>query len=231
MKAFSCFSVMHVSTYPNILVALGILLASTGAWASDEQWNEAVSDNKKTTIKWSITERTDSNGETDPIIEYTAVTIDSLNMQHCISTMKDISKHKIIFEKKESNIVKTISENEWIVYLYNDSPWPLSDFDMVNKMTYSIDSTGTEASFHLQSAPSLYKKAKDVNRQKEYTVTYSFRDLKDGRVKITTLAKMVPPISVPMWMLNVAFPGAEFDMIDRFINLVNLEQIQMVKIK
>ncbi|MGL1904125.1 MAG: hypothetical protein OCC49_18460 [Fibrobacterales bacterium] len=231
MKAFSCFKLMHISNDTNQILLISILLISTVAWSNDTQWNEEVSDNKKTVITWSITERTDSNGETGPVIEYTAVTVDSLNIRQCILTMKDVSNHKIIFEKEESKIIKTLSENKWIVYLYNDSPWPLSDFDMVNTMTFTIDSTGNQASFHLQATPTQYKMIPDVNRQKEYSVTYQFRDLKDGRVEITTRAKMVPPISVPIWMINAAFPGAEFDMIDRFIELVNQAQIEIVNAK
>ena len=139
-------------------------------------------------------------------MEYVATTTDKVSVDKCVSIMKDISKHKVFMGEDGIKLVQTLGENEWVIYYYFNSPWPLPDSDVVNRMVFSQDSASKAAVFTLTAEPAMYPKQK-VRRANYYNVTYKFKDLGDGRAEVTSTAEITPAIELPNWMMRAAFPG------------------------
>jgi hypothetical protein len=137
-------------------------------------------------------------------------------MQNLIAVLKDVSKHKDFQDDKESRIVQTLSENEWIVYYYTEVPWPFSDSDCVAKMTFSEDTTEKTAMFTFAAAPDMFEKQK-VKRMTYYDMTYAFKEVGSGNVEITVTAQMSPVESVPRWMIKAAFPDVAVDVVRKLV--------------
>jgi hypothetical protein len=199
------------------IMLLMIFFNLTG-FAQTQEWKTETADNGKITVKYNVSERTDEKGESSLLIEYTATTSDSLSMQNCISLMNNVSRHREFTDDKISEKVKTISGNEWVVYYYSKNPWPVEDYDCVAKMTFTENPADKTAVFTLTAVPSIYEK-KDVKRMTNYDLSYSFKDLQDGKVEIVLNARMVPAVKFPRWMVKAAFPGVAVDWIQKFVKL------------
>jgi hypothetical protein len=200
------------------LLMLNSILLSFNILAQDKDWKTAKSDYGKITVNYKISTRTDENGKKVPLIEDMTTTTDSLSMQNCISLMKDVSKHKEFTDDYTSEKVKTISDNEWVVYYYSKNPWPIANSDCVSKMTFSENMTEKTATFKFTAAPNEFKKGK-VKRMTCYNVTYSFKDLGNGKVEITITGKSTPPVKVPLWIIRSAFPGVPVTALRKFVKL------------
>ncbi len=200
------------------LIILCMIFLSTILLARADEWKTKKTKDGKITVKYKISKQTDKNSNNLPLIEYIATTTDVLSIQNCISVMKNVSKHKEFQGDKVSRKIKTISENEWVVYYYTKIPGPLPDSDCVAKMIFSEDPMKKMAAFKFTAAPSLLKKTK-VRRFTNYNVTYRFRDLGNGKVKITVIAKMSSTLKVPLWMVRAAFPDAASYILRKFTKL------------
>jgi hypothetical protein len=55
-------------------------------------------------------------------------------------------------------------------------------------------------------------------------VTYVFKDLGNGQVETAVSSKMTPAITVPLWMIEAAFPGAGANVIRRIVKLAKNNQ-------
>lgn len=197
---------------------LCMIFKITNILAQTEEWKTAKLDDGKITVQYNISTRTDEKGDEVPLIEYIAKTTDSVSMRKCISLMKDVSKHKEFTGDNVSEKVQTISENEWVVYYYSNSPWPLPDNDCVQKMTISEDTTEKTALFTFIAAPTMFDK-KNVKRITYQDTTYAFKDLGNGKVEVTTTMKITPPMKVPHWMIKANFPGEPAKVVRKFVKL------------
>ena len=120
---------------------------------------------------------------------------------------------------REVQNVRTISDNEWIIYYYTNNPWPVKNSDCVSRMTFTENKEEKTATFALVATPSEYEKAK-VNRMTHFNVVYTFKDLGNSKVKITMTGKSSPPVKVPMWLIKSAFPSAPANAIRKLVELV-----------
>jgi len=204
------------------LIVLSILFFNSNIIPQEKEWKTKITKDGEITVNYRISKRIDENSNSVPMIEYVATTFAFVKMQNCISVIKDGSKHKEFTDDEVSKTVKTISDNEWIVYYYTNSPWPISDSDLVTKMKFSEDETIGLASFTLTAAPSMFEKA-DVKRMTYYKATYNFKDLGDGKVEITITGKMSPSIKAPAWMISAWFPNGPTDMIQGIVKLAENE--------
>lgn len=206
------------NTIQIILFLFCIVFINTNLSAQTDDWTIAKTKDDKTTVKYNISSRTDENGDLVPLIEYTVTTTDIVNMQNCISVLKDVSKHKEFHDDDVSIKIKAITENEWILYYYIKGMGPIPDSDCVVKMTIFEDVMKKMAVFTLTAAPSLFEK-KDVKRFTYYNESITFKDLENGKVEITVSSKVTPPIKVPVWMMKAAFPETAYDVVRKIVKL------------
>ncbi len=202
------------------LITLVMVFLNANIFAQTDGWETELAKDGKTTVKSRISKRTDEAGDKVPLLEYAATTIANVSMENCIAVIKDVSKHKEFTDDETSEIVETISDNEWVVYYFTKSPWPMPDNDLVVKMIFTEDDTSSLATFTLTVAPSLYE-MKDVKRMTYYNQTYAFKDLGNGAVEMTVTGKMSPTIKVPGWMMSAWFPNGPAKMLRIIAELAN----------
>ena len=141
------------------LALLSMASLCTGLAAQAAQWKTETTDNGAITVKTNISSRKDESGSSVPLIEYVATTTtDNVSMERYISVVKDVSKHKAILNEKDVRLLNTVSDNEWLVYYYFDTPWPVPDADVVAKMVLAQDVAEKKSVFTLTAAPTLFKK-------------------------------------------------------------------------
>jgi len=119
--------------------------------------------------------------------------------------LRDASNFKNFLENtKKSEKVKSLSENQWITYMFIDAPWPMANFDCVQKYTFSKIDNG----FTLKGIvdANAYK-AGDVERMEVYTIEYRFEKVNDTSNKLTLTANFKPTVSVPKFLLSGWFPN------------------------
>lgn len=199
----------------NGLMILIIIIANNLAIAQTKIWKTESIDEGKIVIKSCVSERKDGT-TTLPLIEYVATTSANVNYQKCLAILKDINKHKSFLDLKSAFQVKEINETESIIYYCFNTPWPFTPTDCVNKMTFNEDKIKKTANFNLQCSPNSYKQT-DYKRFSIYSVIYTFKDLGNGKVEITINACMSPPVSVPLMMIRVGFPGIASDIVKKII--------------
>jgi hypothetical protein len=204
------------------LIMYIVCLGSTIS-AQVKEWKTETTDGGKITVQYCISQHTDVNGRKITTIEDHTMIVDSISMQSCISLMKNISKHKEFTGDYISEIVKTMSDSEWIVYYYSKNPWPIANSDCVAKMVFCENKAAKTAVFTLTAEPSGYKKV-SVNRMTHYNVTYSFKDMGNGQVEIIITGKTSPPVKVPLCIIKSAFPEAPAGALRKFVKLLKQEK-------
>ena len=187
--------------------------------AQDRDCKVKELDNGSIIVQYCISKLYDELGNKFIQIEDSTTTVDHIDLKKCISLMKDVQKHKLFTGDAKSKIVRSISPNEWIIYYYMDNPWPIENSDCVSRMTFTENKEEKTATFTLVATPSEYVKG-DVNRMTHFNVVYTFKDLENGKVKITMVGKSSPPVKVPMWLIKSAFPSAPANAIRKLVELI-----------
>ena len=200
-----------------IICALACAILAVAALAAQD-WKTARLDDGKISVRYRISERNSESGDKVPLIEDISTTIAEVNLSSCVSLMKDLPKHKDFTGDYSSEVIKVISGNEWIIYYYTRNPWPIPDSDCVAIMSFSENTERGTADFKLSAAPDLLEGRK-VNRMSFFDFAYSFRNLGNGTVGIVVTGRTSPPVKVPLWLINSAFPGAPADGIRKFVKL------------
>jgi hypothetical protein len=194
---------------------LGLSIAANSA---DEGWKTQTTKDGKVTVRSRISSMTLPSGEEVPVIDYKANTVAAVKFARCEALLLDVSRHKDINDDKTSRTVETISEHEWIVHYELKVPWPLPASDCVAKMIYTNDSTKKVSVFAFNAAPTRYKATK-AKRMSIYELTYTLKDLGEGRVELSSVGRGAPPFNVPQWMLRSGLPGSVSDPLERIIKL------------
>lgn len=190
--------------------------------AQSGNWESASSKDGKITTKYSISTRSDKDGEDVPLIESITTATEEVSMEQCIALMKDVSKHKIFHSDDSSKVIKAISKNEWIIYYYTEGTFFTPDADGVYTMTFTEDEPGRTAAFTIKAIPTLLEKT-EAKRFTYLNKGYSFKDLGNGKVQITMTTKLSPAFHVPGWIMNMAFPHTFFSVMQTFIKLAHDE--------
>ncbi len=201
-----------------IITVLTLCLLSLNIYAQNDEWITENTEDGKIIVKSRISKRIDEESKEVQLIEYVATTIASVNMQNCVSVLKDISKHKEILNEKITKKIKTISENEWLLYYYFDAPWPIPNSDCVTRMSFFEDTVNNVATFTLNAEPSTFKTT-DVKRVTFYNVTYEFKDIGNGFVEMTSTAKLTPIVQAPEWIVRKFFPAGPARYLERLLKL------------
>lgn len=190
--------------------------------AQSKEWEKAQSKDGKISTRYKISTRSGENGGDVPLIESVTIGTEKISMDKCISLMKNVSKHKDFHSDDSSKIIRTISEDKWIIYYYTEGTLFTPDADGVFTMTFNEDEQGKTASFTITATPTLIEK-KDAKRFTYLNKGYSFEDLGNGTVRITMTTKLSPAFKVPGWIMNMAFPYTFFNVMQTFIKLAHDE--------
>ena len=205
------------------VLAFCIMLFSTSMIAQTQKWKDAKTKDGKISTKYKISSRTNENGEDVPLIEMVTTAIEKISIDKCIALARNVSRHKDFHGDDSSNLVKVISDHEWVLYYYTEGTLFSPDADGVYTMTFNEDPLGKIASFRIEAAPTLVEE-RGVKRVTYLNETFTFKDLGNGLIQITMTSNMSPAFQVPGWILKMSFPDLAFKVMENFIKLAHDEQ-------
>ena len=131
----------------------------------------------------------------------------------------DIEGYDETFDNEETLLLETLDDDQWLIYEAINNPWPVKDCDRVSELTLVEDADEGWVAFNFYATPDAYPD-QGVPRQEYFDVTYTFEDLGDGRIGIHERGEAIPPVHVPNWILNSAFPKVLFDNVQHIAELL-----------
>jgi len=206
-----------------ILPPAMLVLMTAALCAQSDEWKTETSKDGHITVQSNVSRRIGAGGKEEQLVQYIAATTADVSVQQCIALLKDVSMHKDFNDDKESKIVKTISDNEWIVFYYCKVPWPFKDFDMVYRMKCAIDNPAAGAIFSLNAEPESYEKGK-VDRITFSNIQYEFKAIDNNTTAIKVTAATCPTSIVADWMVKQSFPGGPAQMMLDMIKLAKTKK-------
>jgi len=185
--------------YITYYLTAALLLIAHNSISQNRNWTIARAKDEKATVRYDLVKK-DEGTHFYYIAETTATTtLDKLD-----AYFSNTENHKQFLERTPvTKELKKLSDNEWMAYYYFNAPWPMSDSDLVLKIT-RVRKEGS-LQFIATAARSDYK-TKDVERMNTYKVIYDFKELANGSIKITYNADYIPIGSIPKFLIKSWFP-------------------------
>ena len=110
----------------------------------------------------------------------------------------------------QSRSLKRISENEELIYLYSDVPWPVRDRDMVLRRTVEVVKPGEEFHIHLKCEPTATPEVSGAIRVKKCKSGFHLRRLDDTSTEIDYEMTLDPAGLLPKWASNYVAKNVPF---------------------
>lgn len=205
------------------MLLLSIILFTTKLSAQTDEWKTILSKDGKTTVKYNFSSRMDDDGDKVPVVETITTTTDNIDIDYCISLMKDISKHKEFRGDKSSKLIKTVSENKWIIYYYSDKTLITPAVDGSYLMVFEEDLLNKTAVFTITADPTLVEKT-NASRLTYVKETYKFKEIDENKLEITIQTMASPGFKVPAVAMKRAFPKKSFDNMEKFLKAAKIEK-------
>ena len=147
--------------------------------------------------------------------EYKAVLIAETTMEKALTVLTNgDSLNRWTYKTPQSKQLEKISDNEFVIWMRNDFPWPLNDRDNIsrvklkklNNKTYQID-IDVEDSL-------VYQHQKNVIRMNLFKGYWRVQELNEESVLIIQQMYGDPNGALPAWIVNsimVSFPYHSFE--------------------
>ena len=167
-------------------------------------------------IKSEVVSAKDASGEDIKIIYYIAEITGDITLDNAEKFLRSSENYIYIWENNElSKEIKRINDNEWIIYLFFDSPWPMPDNDLVHRMRVEKDG---EKGLRVQATaePDAYKRT-DAGRMTLYDALFDFEYIGNGKTKLILTVTFSPVGNAPKWMINTWFPEGPAGIVKRLI--------------
>lgn len=103
---------------------------------------------------------------------------------------------------RESRILEQRSETEFLVYSYNDIPWPVKDRDAITRVVWHQDPDSLAVHMEASVVMSDLPMTRAVRIQQAVT-SWDFLPLPDGRVRVISKAHVDPGGPTPAWLTNM----------------------------
>ena len=195
-----------------------LIFINTNIFAQAKEWKTEKTKDGKITVKYSVSKRTGLNGKENQMVEYVATTITNANIKKLVAIMNNVLKHKEFMGQKISAKVKTLKDNECIVYYFYKGVWPYPSSDIVAKMIFNEEVDKKIATFSLTATPTMFED-NGVKRLDYYNLTYVFKEIENGNVEITIMAKFTPAVQLPAFIMSTWFPNGPAEYITGIIKL------------
>ncbi len=102
----------------------------------------------------------------------------------------------------KSRLLKRINENEELIYLYSDVPWPVRDRDMVLRRTVEVVKPGEEFHIHLACEPRATPEISGAIRVKKCKSGFHLRRLDATSTEVDYEMTLDPAGLLPKWASN-----------------------------
>jgi hypothetical protein len=99
----------------------------------------------------------------------------------------------------DARLVKRLNENQDLIYLYADVPWPVRDRDMVIRRTVHVVNPGREFHIELACEPKLVPESDDAVRVQTCKSSFHLRQLDQTSTEVDYQMSLDPGGLLPKW--------------------------------
>lgn len=122
--------------------------------------------------------------------------------EQMLAFLTDFDHYNTWFARcQKSKLLARIGDNEYIVYLFFDAPWPASDRDCVIRVKVVKDDTTGAITVTQTSEPKYVKEEANVVRVQQLVSTWKLVPTSTGTL-VTNEYASNPGGNVPDWMVN-----------------------------
>lgn len=149
------------------------------------------------------------------INEYKAVLIAETTFERVIKVLTDWNRlNAWSYKTPQSKELKKVSDNEFIIWMRNDFPWPINDRDHVSRVHLNWHNS-TVFQMDIQAEDSLeWKVEKNVVRMDLFKGYWRIQELNEDSVLIIQQMYGDPKGTLPAWIVNnamVRYPYHSFE--------------------
>ena len=182
------------------------------------KWKQYTSKDGEIHVSSKISNGIDEDGNKLQIVEYKSYTTTNLvSLSSCSNLLSNISMHKEIFQNTEqSETIKVISEDEWLIYYFFNPPWPVPKSDCITTFKRFISEDQKTICFQGVATPDLFEE-KEVKRMILSDAEYEFQEIETGEIKISIHSKFSPVVSAPKFLVNAWFPNGPIKVMENII--------------
>jgi hypothetical protein len=126
----------------------------------------------------------------------------------------------------DSYLFEQVSPEEELVYLHSKMPWPVSDRDMVNRVTWHQDPKSLIVTMHSIATRDLLAPVKGRVRVTQAVNDWQLTPLAGGIVEISTTVHLDPAGPLPSWLINSLSIESPYDVLKRLKSLASDESIE-----
>lgn len=125
----------------------------------------------------------------------------------------------------ESYLYRAIGPTEELVYLHCDLPWPVSDRDMLNRVTWSQDSNTYAVTMRSRATIGLLPEKEGRVRVVVAANDWKLVPKEGGVVEVTATASIDPVGPLPAWLLNMLLVESPYNSLLRIRSLAEKSDI------
>ncbi len=175
-------------------------------------------------LKWSVNK--DDNGikvfsrfvAGSKFKEYKASTFIKAPIEAVISVLTDGDNlKKWNFKTTKSALLESLSDKEFVVYMYNDMPWPAKNRDHISRLTLEYLSD-TLVKINIKSLPNRLPVVHGVVRVVHFSGFWLLEKSKGGTI-VTQYMHGDPGGLIPYFLVNSVIVDAPFDSFTRLKQL------------
>jgi len=122
--------------------------------------------------------------------------------EQMLATLTDFSGYQTWFPRcSKSRVVARLNENEFIVHLHFNAPWPVKDRDCVIRVKVTKDKTTGAITILQTSEPKYLKEEDDAVRIQQIQSVWKLTP-KNGGTEVVNEYSSNPGGNIPDWMTN-----------------------------
>ena len=154
------------------------------------------------------------------IKEYKATTLIKTSLKSLVNKIIDGEHLKDWnYKTTKSNLLEKTSDTEYLVYMYNDLPWPAKNRDHISELKLDVVSNSL-TKISIKSAPKKLKEQKGVIRVVNFSGFWLLEKTKSG-VRVTQQMYGDPGGSLPVFIVNSMLVNAPFNTFKRLKEQLN----------
>ena len=142
------------------------------------------------------------------------------NLQDYLKVLFDVENYPAWqFKTFDTKLLKSNGENSFTYYAIIDSPWPVTDRDMVLNVQVEYLSK-KELKVVIQSKPNQYQEKKGLIRVPKSVSTMYLEQTGPNEIKVKYLVSADPGGTIPAWVVNMFCTEAPYETFSSLKNIL-----------
>lgn len=110
----------------------------------------------------------------------------------------------------EAKILKSVSENTFVIRSVVDAPWPVSNREMIVQFNATLNNNENKLRMEVKRVPSDYPADPDLVRIPFSLAVWDVSEMPAGTLHVKYVLTVDPGGTVPAWMINMAIAEGPF---------------------